>query len=102
MRSFALKEPFEQGSLEEGSWLEYWEFSIRFALLSMEIDASGSRYPLGDPPFLSSIESPPSLSFLRCATSQLYTRAKATSSVCNVLVYIDARSGVQLWSPFVR
>jgi hypothetical protein len=42
--------------------------------------------PLGDPAFLSSIDSPPSLSFLRWATSQLYTRANATSSVWQLLV----------------
>lgn len=37
--------------------------------------------PLDDGPFLSSIDSPASRSFLLCATSQLYTRANATSSV---------------------
>jgi hypothetical protein len=40
------------------------------------------HHPFGDAPFLSSIDSPASLSFLRCAMSQLYTRANATSSVC--------------------
>lgn len=38
-------------------------------------------HPFGEVPFLPSIDSPPSRSFLLCATSQLYTRAKATSSV---------------------
>lgn len=44
-------------------------------------------HPFGDVVFLSSIDSPASLAFRLSATSQLYTRAKATSNVCKQVSY---------------
>jgi hypothetical protein len=65
------------------------------SFLKIIFDPDITYYPFGDPFFLSSIDSPCSLSFRLSATSQLYTRAKATSKV-----YKSVSHNVQLCTSF--